>query len=127
MISSLIHHSVKNLPINDVQLLPIIQTLTGCDTTSKCGTIIQTFKAVHKFEYASLNKFGISKLDECMHETAERFLLECIMQGESIIVNKFDELQYSRYHSHNLKFDLERFPCTSRSTKALYSESILST
>ena len=99
---SLIHDFIQYPPINVVQLLPTIHALTGCDTTSESGTIIQAFKAVHKFEYASLNKFGISKLGECVYETAERFLPECIMQGENRVVNKFDELQYSGYHSHNL-------------------------
>ena len=61
-----IHDSVQNLPINVVQLLPTIQALTGCDTTSKAGTKLQLSKAAHKPEYASLNKFGISELDECM-------------------------------------------------------------
>ena len=56
-------------------------------------------------------------LHKYMYETAERFLLDCIMRGENSVVNTFDELRYSRYHSHNLKFDLERFPCTSRSTR----------
>ena len=61
-----IHDSVQNLSINVVQLLPTIQALTGCDTTSKVGTKLQLSNAAHKPEYASLNKFGISELDECM-------------------------------------------------------------
>ena len=35
---SSIHDSVQNLPINVVQLLPIIHLLRGCNTTSKVGT-----------------------------------------------------------------------------------------
>ena len=112
-----IHDYVQNLPINVVQLLPTIHALTGCDTTSKVSSKLQAFKAAQKPEYASLIKFGISKLAECMYGTAERFPLECIMRGESWVLNTFDELWCSRYHSHNLKFDLERYPCTSRSIR----------
>ena len=64
-----------------------------------------------------MNKFGISELKKCMCETAGRFLLECIMRRENRVVNTLDELWYSRYHSHKLKFDLERFPCISRSIR----------
>ena len=39
------------------------------------------------------------------------------MRGENRAVNTFDELWYSRHHSHKLKFDLERFPCASRLTR----------
>ena len=70
-----IHDFVQTLPINVVQLLSTIHALTGCDTTSKVGTKLQAFKAAHKPEYASLNKFGISELDECIYETPEQFLL----------------------------------------------------
>ena len=112
-----IHDSVQNLPSNVVQLLPTIHALTGCDTTSKVGTKLQAYKAAHKPEYASLNKFGISELDECMYETAEHFLLECVTRQENRNVNTFDEMRYSKYHSHNLKLDLEKFPCTSKSIR----------
>ena len=90
-----------------------IHALTGYDTTSKVGKKFQAFKTAHKSEYASLNKFGISEFDKCI----EQFLLECIMQGENRVVNIFDELRYSRYHSYNLRFHLERFSCTSRSIR----------
>ena len=48
-----------------------------------------------------------------MYETDERFF-DCIMRGENRFVNTFKELPYLRYHSHNLKCDLERFSCASR-------------
>ena len=94
---SSIHDSVQNLPINYVLLFATIYALTGCDTTSKVGTKLQAFKAAHKPEHASLNKFGISECAEFVFETAERFLLKCIMRSENKVVNTFDELEYSRY------------------------------
>ena len=108
-----IHGAVHNLPQSVIKSLPAIHALSGCDTTSKVGTKLQAFKAAHKTEYASLDQFGLSHLDEQMYETAEHFLLECLTRQQNREVDTFDELRFS----HKYRLDLEKFPCTSRSIR----------
>ena len=97
---SSIHDSVQNLPINYVLLFATIYALTGCDTTSKVGTKLQAFKAAHKPEHASLNKFGISECAEFVYETAERFLLKCIMRSENRVVILSTNRSIQDIHEH---------------------------
>ena len=104
-----INDLANNLDSDLVEVLPVIHTLTGCDTASKVGT---KSRAVREGAgcYHLLYAFGRVALSDEMIADAETFLLKCITKHD---VDTFHELRFIVYHEKYLELDIERFPPTS--------------
>ena len=104
-----INDPANNLDSDLVEVLPVIRTLTGCDTASKVGT---KSRAVREGAgcYHLLYAFGRVALSDEMIADAETFLLKCITKHD---VDTFHELRFIVYHEKYFELDSERFPPTS--------------
>ena len=56
----------------EIDILPAVHTLSGCDTTSKIGTKLSALHAAEKTGYDQLNVFGKIPLSEEVISTAEQ-------------------------------------------------------
>ena len=97
--------------------MPAIHSLTACDTTSKIGTKLQSFKAAQKHEHHILAEFGARPRDEDMFNAVEHFLLDCMTRTANHSVDTSNEFRHDQYHSRGSTFSIDKFPCTSKSLR----------
>ena len=64
-----------------VDVLLAVQTLAGCDATSKIGTNSTAFQAAMKWDYELFYLFGKSEISDQMILSAEKFLIGCISKS----------------------------------------------
>ena len=112
--ASPMHESVESLPVELVRMIPGIHALTGCDTTSKVGTMLQAFNAAHKSEHFVLAEFGNGVLNDNMVQSAERFLLDCMCRTATRSADTFDEFRYDQYHARGQALAIDKIACTSK-------------
>ena len=73
----------------DIEILPAVQTLTGCDTTSKAGTKAAALKTANACGYEHLCFFGKHELPNEMICNAVQFLLRYISNGKARSIWRF--------------------------------------
>ena len=74
----------SNLSEALIEMLPVVHTLTGCDTTSKVGTKKKTLTVMKSRKHSDLKDFGKNELDQQMLEPAETFLLKCMPKSSTV-------------------------------------------
>ena len=77
-----------------MQILPALHALTGSDTTSKVGRKDKAFKVVCSSKHQELTIFGENDLNSERIKNAEKFLIECVGNKESLSMGTttFDRL-----------------------------------
>ena len=108
-------HDVVNEMDMDLDVLPAVHALTGCDTTSKVGTKTSSYRAATKYGFELLHSFGKSDITEPILLSAEEFLVRCLDSKSN--VKTFDDLRNQMYHTKTFQLDLEKLPPTSGSIR----------
>ena len=96
-------------------MLPVVHTLTGCDSTSKIATKLTALKTACGEKGNLLKQFLSEPFSEFSIDNANVFLVTCL-KAKSTEFN-FDELRYEIYHKKTSKLELQKFPCASKSLR----------
>ena len=98
----------------DIQILPVVHALTGCDTTRKAGTKVAALKTANACGYEYLCFFGKHELTYVMIYNAAQFLLRYILNWKARFIWRF---KMWRLKQKLQEFDLEKFLATSSTIK----------
>ena len=110
-----LHKTLELLDPDVVDILPALHALTGCDSTNKVATKLSAVRLAREGGNSLLHSFGRGTFtDEILYDS-EKFLVKCI--SPKSISDTFDDLRYEVYHDKKFKFDLVKFPPTSKTIK----------
>ena len=84
-----IHDLVEKMRA-DFEILPAVNALTGCYTTSKAGTKAAAFKTANTCGYEHLCLFGKHELTNEMIYNAAQFLLRYISNWKARFIRRFE-------------------------------------